>query len=519
MSDETNHPPARYHPEEPPPPAISRWFAQSIRDEPFCIPDASLVIGRLERRRARLFASNKAIEDQFLSSSSSMLSHVTASTTAHDDLFSCIFKFAGCHSAYDNKFDWKQHVLHEHIHHHQLCHGPPCTAHPRVKQTPPEQTQCQSLGSKSGKLPQILIGVGSKSPSQQNDQPDEDFICPGCHLSRSLGCPAPGCSARFHGIAAWSLRLDHIAIHLGEMHLLFGGAEDTEFVQWASHSSVKIIVSASGGNGWLLYTPQKRFGIPSDSGYGSSIQTSSAGMDDLASRLLPPKTSGNKPRQSDASTVITGTEGPGDDSNDIKDMTTALYHLRFESTSLPSQESTASTDFYDVQHERSVSESAASHKSVGSDQSVITKNSFRFHMKTLFGDFGDIDDFVSKYSAWLFSQINEFSNAADEAQNLLYAGPGGENYYGSVSGSGSSPNSDQANSNGTGLLLHIPGGGNRGNDNDDDGSPNQNLNSSMQQPHHSDPREFACPFYKRAHENRQCSDCSKKRFLRFSRLL
>ncbi|CAG9970380.1 unnamed protein product [Clonostachys byssicola] len=300
------------------------------------------------------------------------------------------------------------------------------------------------------------------------------------------------------------------------MRLLFEGAEDTEFVQWASHSSVKLIVPASSGNGWLLRTARKFFEIPSDSGYGSSIQTGPARTDDIASRLEPSETSGYESSESGASTAIATREGPGDDSDDITDMATALYHLRFGSMSLPSQESTALTDSFDIQHERSVSESAASYKSVGSDQSVSTKNSFQSHMRTLFGD---IDDFVSKYPGRLFSQINEFANAADEAQNLLYTGPGGENYYGSVSGSGSSPNSDQANSNSTGLISHIPGSGNRGNDNDDDGSPNQNLNWNMHQPHHSGPREFACPFYKRDHENRELRDCSKKRFLQFSRLL
>ncbi|CAI6094826.1 unnamed protein product [Clonostachys chloroleuca] len=300
------------------------------------------------------------------------------------------------------------------------------------------------------------------------------------------------------------------------MRLLFGGPEDTEFVQWASHSSVKIIVSASGGNGWLLNTTQMFPGIPSDSGYGSSIQTSSAGMHDITSRILPSETSDYEPSESDASTVIATTECPGDGSNDITDMTTALSHLRLRSSSLPSQESALSTGFFDIQHERPMSESAASHESADSDQSVDTMNSFQFHMTTLFGV---IDGFVSKHLGWLYSQIDEFANVPKQSQSLLHTRSGGEYNYGSVSGSGSSPNSVQANSNGTSLLPHIPETSNRGNDDEDDRPPSQISNSSIHQPHLSGPREFACPFYKRDHENRGWRDCSTKRFLQFSRLL
>lgn len=228
------------------------------------------------------------------------------------------------------------------------------------------------------------------------------------------------------------------------------------------------------------------------------------------SKTFPSETSSYESSECDASTIIAKTEGPGDGSDDKQDMTTALDHLRFdqfrfEPTSLPSQEPTASTDFFEIRLEISMSESASSR--VGSDHSVHTMSSLQFHMRTLFGV---IDDFVPKYQRWLFSRINEFSKAADEALNLLYTGSRGETHYSSMSGSGSSPNSDQTNSIGTSLLSLIPGGGNRGNDEDDDGSLNQNLNPSIDQPHLSCPREFACPFYKRDHENREWRDCSTK---------
>ncbi|CAI6043553.1 unnamed protein product [Clonostachys chloroleuca] len=280
------------------------------------------------------------------------------------------------------------------------------------------------------------------------------------------------------------------------MPLLFGGPSDLELVHWASNPSVKIIVAASGGKGWLLHRPRKPSTIPSDSGYGS-IQKS---------------TSGYESDDSDASTLIVAREERRETSHGFTGMVNALSDLRFGSASVPSGEFRAFTGFTRTAGEGSVTnqESIASNESV---DSMISFYVYR-HWKIIFDI---IDNFISQNRAWVFSRINELSNAPEGgSQHQMHTGSGGEE---SRNGSGSSSNSEQVNSNGTTILAHISGTGNKDNNEDDDGSPGLHPNTGTEQAPVIVTKELACPFYKHNQENREWKTCSKRRFMEFFRLL
>lgn len=143
----------------------------------------------------------------------------------------------------------------------RLCNGPPCATRPQIEQAPPEPTQSQSFGSKSSKLLKRPFVMGSQHSSHlQSDQLNDYFTCPACHLQQSLGCPAPGCGARFRGLAAWSLRLNHIASHLGDMTLLLGGPGDIEFVHWASTPLSRLLPQHLAGMAGFYILPRSFLG-------------------------------------------------------------------------------------------------------------------------------------------------------------------------------------------------------------------------------------------------------------------
>ncbi|KAF9769203.1 hypothetical protein IL306_013392 [Fusarium sp. DS 682] len=219
--------------------------------------------------------------------------------------FLCVFHFAGCDQKFENKRDWKDHVVSQHFTLSRVfweCDERNCT-HP---ERPLERCTCAS--SLQTKIPPDNPGLRWKdystryfankhefrthlihhhrptAPHDSNkdiswvldrevqwilDRQDSGMRMV-CGLPEDLGCPMPQCaSMRFTGPTAWDQRLNHAAEHFlsnPQCLAVFGGEKDAELVQWASSDNVAISQQASDNCLRQSHACDKSV---ADSGYGS----------------------------------------------------------------------------------------------------------------------------------------------------------------------------------------------------------------------------------------------------------
>ncbi|KAF5677148.1 hypothetical protein FDENT_9271 [Fusarium denticulatum] len=285
-------------------PAIRRYL-----NEPVCL------YGRLQ-------GSNGSDRDQFY-----VDSHKSQLSTVQEDVsrrgpsqverfpFLCVFHFAGCDQKFANKWDWKDHLLTQHLHHDRVfweCREGRCK---HTKRTPHQLIDSKSLLSKdNGALfankhdfrthlikrhratkPHDKKEDGNKVLNKEVqwllDRQDSSMRMV-CGLPQDLGCPMPQCvSVRFTGPAAWDQRLEHAAEHfLANPQCLdvFGGEGDAELVQWATSDKVGICQKVP--NACLRqYDCDKSV---ADSGYSSMpgmLQQPDMSQRGDSSPMLPPK--------------------------------------------------------------------------------------------------------------------------------------------------------------------------------------------------------------------------------------
>ncbi|KAF5536431.1 hypothetical protein FPHYL_12963 [Fusarium phyllophilum] len=164
--------------------------------------------------------------------------------------FLCVFHYKGCRQKFENKRDWKDHVVSQHLTSSRVfyeCTEPSCT-----------HTGCprqQRFFANKHDFRTHLIQ--HHQPSNPHDTKNDITFLPDaevqwlldrqdssmrmlCGLPENLGCPMPQCaSVRFTGPTAWDQRLNHAAEHFLSSPRcadVFGGEKDAELVQWASRN-------------------------------------------------------------------------------------------------------------------------------------------------------------------------------------------------------------------------------------------------------------------------------------------
>ncbi|KAF5704307.1 hypothetical protein FMUND_12586 [Fusarium mundagurra] len=246
-------------------PAIRRYL-----NEPACL-------------YGRLWASNGSDRDQFyVDSHKSQLRTVQKDVSCREPSqanrfpFLCVFHFAGCDQKFENKRDWKDHVVSQHLKPERVfweCTEGDC-AHSRdtLEQCKSLQTNCPSdedeiwlhdaagrhftnkpdfrnhlLGHHQSIKPNtegrdIIFLPDTKNQWLMDRQDSSMRMVRG--LPQDLGCPMPQCaSVRFTGPMTWDQRLNHAAEHFitsPQCLDVFGGEKDTELVRWASSGEVGI---------------------------------------------------------------------------------------------------------------------------------------------------------------------------------------------------------------------------------------------------------------------------------------
>ncbi|KAI1108026.1 hypothetical protein F5Y14DRAFT_141866 [Nemania sp. NC0429] len=221
----------------------------------------------------------------------------------HTRPFTCIFEFAGCHSTFASKNEWKRHCASQHIVlQYWVCQKDGCAQVSNKFNAPKKSSSGSrrrsglprhSATSCSPALPNGTIfnrkdlytqhlrrmhvpahlknKVKSKSHAPEWEELErvcqEEAIRTRCQLPVHMVCPAQHCSVRFDGTNAWDDRMEHVAKHLEkiaagtEPSIQFGGDDDSTLVDWATSPAIGILRSESKG-GWTLQNPLRATGYP-----------------------------------------------------------------------------------------------------------------------------------------------------------------------------------------------------------------------------------------------------------------
>ena len=220
----------------------------------------------------------------------------------HTRPFTCIFEFAGCHSTFASKNEWKRHCASQHIVlQYWVCQQEGCAQvsnKPSVPKRSSSAARRRHDGSRhavaySSTLPNGTIfnrkdlytqhlrrmhvpahlksKVRSKThvPEWEEQQRvhQDRAIRTRCQFPTHMRCPAPGCNVRFDGTNAWDERMEHVAKHLEkaaagtEPPVKFGGDTDGTLVDWATSPAIGILRRGEKGR-WTLQNPLKATCFP-----------------------------------------------------------------------------------------------------------------------------------------------------------------------------------------------------------------------------------------------------------------
>ncbi|KAH7313842.1 hypothetical protein B0I35DRAFT_355732 [Stachybotrys elegans] len=168
--------------------------------------------------------------------SSSLRKHIAA---AHTRPFPCAFSFAGCHSTFGSKNEWKRHIASQHLclqyYRCSMCtHG---TSEGRGNEFNRKDLFTQHL--RRMHAPPQIKRTGVKADAQVQAEWDNQVkaLQQSCLVSRRLppqksACPRDGCQSVFEGASAWDEWTEHVGRHMekGEGQPL---GVDSLLTQWA----------------------------------------------------------------------------------------------------------------------------------------------------------------------------------------------------------------------------------------------------------------------------------------------
>ncbi|PHH60121.1 hypothetical protein CDD82_2350 [Ophiocordyceps australis] len=201
----------------------------------------------------------------------------TPSDDRHDkNAFPCLYQFAGCHSSFPGKNEWKRHVNTIHVRDESwICTKGDCLLVDIVSHHEPRL--CSTGYPQRGRVfnrkdlylshlnrahPQMLPGRPSPATRRwQSAVPErlaDEAFCRRVSLPSEMLCPFGTCSEAFHGTMAWDDFLEHVAdhqkralarpstaMHVGEQSLLMQWSMAAGFLvhvppaAWELHDAVK----------------------------------------------------------------------------------------------------------------------------------------------------------------------------------------------------------------------------------------------------------------------------------------
>lgn len=218
----------------------------------------------------------------------------------HTRPFTCIFEFAGCHSTFASKNEWKRHCASQHIVlQYWVCQQDGCAQASNKSALPKRasgmlrrRADCPRYpGACTSALPNGTIfnrkdlytqhlrrmhvpqhlknKVKSKTHVPEWDEQQrvhqDKAIRIRCQLPTHMRCPAPNCNMQFDGPTAWDDRMEHVAKHLekvavgSEPPMRFGGDDDNTLMNWATSPAIGILRKGENGR-WALQNPLKATG-------------------------------------------------------------------------------------------------------------------------------------------------------------------------------------------------------------------------------------------------------------------
>ncbi|KAI0144007.1 hypothetical protein F4776DRAFT_451239 [Hypoxylon sp. NC0597] len=217
----------------------------------------------------------------------------------HTRPFVCVFGFAGCHSTFASKNEWKRHCSSQHlVLNYWICQQDQCSkvsskAAPARNRSTLPCAQSASLSTLphgtifnrkdlyTQHLRRMHIPASLKKQVKQRKPSPEwearERACQDqakrtrCDLPSHMRCPAFGCPAHFEGPNAWDDRMEHVAKHLekavtgSERPIEFGGPHDKTLIDWATRADIAIIEKGEKGN-WRLRNPLKSSNSPRTEG-------------------------------------------------------------------------------------------------------------------------------------------------------------------------------------------------------------------------------------------------------------
>ncbi|KPM36308.1 hypothetical protein AK830_g10259 [Neonectria ditissima] len=194
---------------------------------------------------------------------------------AHNRVFACVLKFAGCDEAFASKNEWKRHAQAQHMNFHLwLCTHGSCGSFradddliTEPKLTHGRMFRRKDLFSQHVRRMHIFSSSSKKNKGGKHATPEEDeklkkmqkqAFLERCKVPQHLNCPVSSCGHEFRGDGAWDGLMEHVAHHLdraatgNEPPVQFG--EDNKLIEWASSKDANVIYKDESGK-WKIREP------------------------------------------------------------------------------------------------------------------------------------------------------------------------------------------------------------------------------------------------------------------------
>lgn len=147
----------------------------------------------------------------------SLRARASSSTATTRVIFPCTFAFAGCDSAFISKNEWKRHVAGNYIcFFYWECRIGACSSPGQGALFHRKDLFAQHLRRQHSPFSRHSW-VGTELDKKEWESRIDVLFEAGKRMGRSLimdiGCPAPGCTERWHGLRAWDERMEHVARH------------------------------------------------------------------------------------------------------------------------------------------------------------------------------------------------------------------------------------------------------------------------------------------------------------------
>ncbi|KAE9378343.1 hypothetical protein N431DRAFT_329622 [Stipitochalara longipes BDJ] len=187
---------------------------------------------------------------------------------AHTRAFICVFAFAGCHSTFASKNEWKRHVSSQHLNLSAwVCELQACSkvlSTPKTGGPPTKGSEFNRKDLFTQHLRRMHAPFQVKRMQKKNPEWEEKLkeLAVSClRVKRQpparLLCPVGSCGTVFEGLSCWDDRMEHVGKHLEKAAASTGAykfdvrqEDDQLLVQWALREG--IVESRPGGNGYRL---------------------------------------------------------------------------------------------------------------------------------------------------------------------------------------------------------------------------------------------------------------------------